>query len=432
MSEPSGNGTQRPLRVAALGLSLLLAAACSGQTPGTEATRSSTTTTTTPTAELPEDSLQAIVDELPEALRVPGVVVGVSNARSSWLGAAGIDDVSAVSPMTPTRRFRAASITKLFTITVVMGMVEDGRLSLDDRLSTWFPSFPNAADITVRMLLAHTAGVNTDWWDHEDILDVTLADLGKTWTPAEVIDLIAQRPPAGPPGGASLYSNTGYILLGEIAAAVGGAPIGTLIERTVIEPLRLAHTTYQFDNPPHLAHAYYDFAGETIDTGTMAINPLTSMAGAAGAIHTDAADLLRFFDALFQSDRLLTPQTIRSLQSTGHTSTRWGLGLMAYCPCEGDGAETTYAGWGHTGELPGYFSVAVHYPAPAVSIVVFLNRSANDGQRFDHGFLDPIAERLLRTVVTQTEPTPPDQPRVRETSGHRTPAWPRTMEDYRP
>jgi len=74
----------------------------------------------------------------------------------------------------------------------------------------------------------------------------------------------------------------------------------------------------------------------------------------------------------------------------------------------------------------------VHYPAPAVSIVVFLNRSANDGQRFDHGFLDPIAERLLRTVVTQTEPTPPDQPRVRETSGHRTPAWPRTMEDYRP
>jgi hypothetical protein len=71
---------------------------------------------------------------------------------------------------------------------------------------------------------------------------------------------------------------------------------------------------------------------------------------------------------------------------------------MGFCPCEGTGAETTYTGWGHVGDLPGFFSVGVHYLEAGASIVVFLNRDVVGGQTFDHDFLDPVVERLLEAV----------------------------------
>jgi D-alanyl-D-alanine carboxypeptidase len=381
---------------------VMLAAACSGSRRSSpdDAAASADRATGDPTRRvpLPVARLQGIADSLPASLGVPGVVVGVSKDGETWIGAAGVDDTSTATPMDAGRQFRIASITKLFTVTVIMGMVEHGDLSLDDRLSRWYPSFPNAADITVRMLLTHTAGVNTDWWEQPDIVQAAADNLSREWTPDEVIDLIAARPPAGPPGGVSLYSNTGFILLGQIAAKVGGAPIGALIESRVIKPLGLVHTTFQFDNPPNLAHAYYDYAGQTLDVGRMDMRAFTSMAGAAGAVHSDAADLLAFLDALFASDRLLEPSTVRSLQSTELTGIRWGVGPMGFCPCEGTGAATTYTGWGHVGDFPGFFSVGVHYVKAGVSIVVFLNRDVVGGQPFDHGFLDPVVERLLEAA----------------------------------
>ena len=229
----------------------------------------STTTQAESRDALPIDALQAAVDQLPSSLRVEGAVVGVSSHGQTWRGAAGVDDTSTGTPMATDRRFRAASITKLYVDAVVLNLVDQGALSLDDHLDRWYPKFPNANDITIRMLMNHTAGVTTDWWLSPDLLQSALDNLGRTWTPGEVIELMAKREPVGPPGGPALYSNTGFILLGEIAAQVGAESIGALIEDRIIRPLDLQHTTFGFDNPPDLAHAYYDFQGNTIDATAM-------------------------------------------------------------------------------------------------------------------------------------------------------------------
>jgi D-alanyl-D-alanine carboxypeptidase len=401
----------RQLRVAlCASLAFLGASACTGSPQATASVAADSAPPTSPPEEplvsppLPAAELGAIVDGLPAALDVPGVIVAVSRGGERWVGTAGVDDTEAGTPMRPEGRFRAASITKLFTAAVILGMVEDGDLSLDDTLDHWFPEFPNAGEITIRMLLSHTAGVTSDWWEHPDLAQLALDDLSRIWTPAEVLDVTAQHPPAGPPGGAPLYSNTGYILLGEIAADIGNALIGELIEHRIVGPLKLRNTSYQFDPPPDLLHGYFEFEGITLDTTTTPVPELPSMAGAAGAIHTNATDLLTFLDALAGSDRPLDPATVAVMQSTDDTGNRWGLAFMGYCPCTGSGPETTYSGWGHTGHLPGHYSVVVHFAHLDASVVAFINNDTVDGQPVDHTFLDATVEQIAHQVALHPAP----------------------------
>ena len=117
---------------------------------------------------------------------MPGVVVAVSVRGEIWTGAAGIEDTTTGAAMRADRRFRAASITKLFTARVIVGMVERGELGIDDTISEWFPTFPNAERITIRMLLSHTGGVTTDWWLQPELLELATADLAREWNPRKL------------------------------------------------------------------------------------------------------------------------------------------------------------------------------------------------------------------------------------------------------
>ena len=363
---------------------------------------SSTTSQTKSGDALPIDALQAAVGQLPGSLRVEGTVLGVSRHGQTWIGAAGVDDTATGTPMATDRRFRVASITKLYVDAVVLSLVDEGALSLDDRLGRWYPTFPNASDITVRMLMDHTAGVTTDWWLSPDLLQVALDNLGRTWKPSEVIDFMAKRPPVGPPGGPALYSNTGFILLGEIAAHVGGESIGALIEDRIIRPLGLQHTTFGFDNPPDLAHAYYDFQGHTIDVTAMPMQAMLSMAGAAGAIQTDATDLLTFVETLLGTTDILSESSRLLLSPPTPVPDRFLHGVMGFCPCQPTDTGTAYSGWGHTGDIPGFFSAAVYFPPSDTTVVIFLNRDIVDGVTFGHDELDGVVEQLARLLDAET------------------------------
>jgi len=351
---------------------------------------------------LPIDALQIAVGQLPASLGVERAVIGVSRGDHIWLGAAGVDDTATGRPMATDRHFRAASITKLYVDGVVLNLVDQGVLSLDDRLAQWYPTFPNADEITVRMLMSHTAGVTTDWWLSPDLIQLALDDLGRTWTPSEVIELMAKRDPAGPPGGPALYSNTGFVLLGEIAAAVGGDSIGGLIEDRIITPLGLAHTSFGFENPPDLAHAYFDFQGHTIDVTAMPMQAMLSMAGAAGAIQTDTSDLLTFVHALLGTTELVSQSSRALLSPRTPVSDRFHHGVMGFCPCATSTTGTVYSGWGHSGDIPGYFSATAYFTASDTTVVVFLNRDSVDGVTFQHDALDGVVEQIALLLEHQS------------------------------
>jgi D-alanyl-D-alanine carboxypeptidase len=125
----------------------------------------------------------------------PGAILHVeSPTLGTWTGVVGLGRVAPGVPMRPADRFRAGSIAKPFVSVVVLQLAERGRLSLDARLPRVLPAsvvarFPNAPDISVRMLLGHRSGIPE--WD-TSLMDIVIAHHpAKVWTIAEKLDLAA-------------------------------------------------------------------------------------------------------------------------------------------------------------------------------------------------------------------------------------------------
>ena len=159
-------------------------------------------------------------------------------------------------------RFRVGSITKTFVATVVLQLVGEGRLRLDDPVERWLPGVvPDGHRITVRQLLNHTSG----FYDYLHTLPMPpaqefLDNRWRTWTAAELVQRAVAHPPTfEPPGSAYAYSNTNYLLLGQIVEKVTGRSYGKEIERRIIRPLRLPGTSMPGTSPwirgPH-PHGY--------------------------------------------------------------------------------------------------------------------------------------------------------------------------------
>src|SRR3954469_373134 len=170
---------------------------------------------------------QALHDALRDpSTQSPGAILHVQSPKlGRWTGVAGLGRVAPAEPMRPGDRFRAGSIVKMFVAVTVLQLSERGRLSLDARLPEVLPAsvtgrVGNAADITVRMLLGHRAGIPD--WDSPAIDEQVARDPAKVWTVGEYLDLAAAKPPLFAPGTSFSYSNTDYPLLGLIIEGITG------------------------------------------------------------------------------------------------------------------------------------------------------------------------------------------------------------------
>ncbi|GAA0275446.1 serine hydrolase domain-containing protein [Cryptosporangium japonicum] len=241
----------------------------------------------------------------PEQLRhTPGLVVSVvSGSRTVYTHGFGRADVAKNVPMDPDRSLvRIASITKLFTATAVMQQVEAGRLDLDADVNGYLRDFtiPRTypRPITLRMLLSHTAGF-------EDRIVGTGAR-----TAGDVVPLgryLAENMPKRirPPGVVSAYSNYGAALAGYLVTLVSGEPYDRYVERHILAPLGMTHSTAAEPVPAGLgepAKSYRD-NGETIP---FAFDQLTP----DGSISATASDLAKFAIAHLNSGAgILRPET---------------------------------------------------------------------------------------------------------------------------
>jgi D-alanyl-D-alanine carboxypeptidase len=225
---------------------------------------------------------------------------------------------------------------KPFVAVTVLQLAERGRLSLDARLPEVLPAsvtrrVANAADITVRMLLGHRAGIPD--WDSPTLDEYVARHQAKVWKVDELLDLAAAKPPLFAPGTSFSYSNTDYTLLSLVIERLTGHSWRHEVTRRVLRPLRLTHT--HLPTPGHrsikgpLAHGYVELDGQLVD-----VNLDPSFAGAAGAyaLVTTVQDLTRFLDALI-AGRLFRHRatlkqmlTIRPAQGEGGL-VGYGLGI---------------------------------------------------------------------------------------------------------
>ncbi|MGY1776181.1 serine hydrolase domain-containing protein [Geodermatophilus sp. SYSU D00804] len=369
---------RRWMRPAALALALLAGAGTTGFTATPEHPAGSAPA---PAATLDPD-LAARIDELARAALTDGVtgaVVGISDpARGSYLQAYGTADTTG-TPMTTDVHYRIASVTKTLTAQAVLRLVDQGRLSLDDRLDEYVPDIPHGDEITIRDLLGMRAGVY-DFVADEDFLARYAADpLLPGWSPYDALEIIrAHAGEATPPGEATVYSNSEYVLLGLVLERVTGRS-AQQVTTSVIEQLGLPETSYPTTAalPEPFAHGYVNTDSELAppDPGAEEPRDVTysnpEVPFTAGAVVSTVPDMLRYAEQL-ATGAGLTPETARLRQEwTPLTSSgirvQYGLGVLRL----GD--------WvGHNGSVFGYSDVVSHLPEQGASVVVMVN--AADGE----------------------------------------------------
>ncbi|EIV92094.1 serine hydrolase [Frankia sp. QA3] len=292
------------------------------------------------------------------AAGVPGILVRVQDQRGSGQAAAGVADLATGAPLQPQARVRVGSITKTFVATVVLQLVEEGRLGLDRPVGRWLPGLLRGGDtITVRQLLNHTSGL-FDYTADPALLSGIVHN--RVFDPKELVATAETHPSSFPPGTAWEYSNTNYIVAGLLVESITRRPLGEELQRRIFRPLGLTDTslpTTTGNLRGYHAHGYVpaDLAptpdGRPFDvTG---LNP--SHAWASGAVVSSARDLAHFYRSLLGgkvlSARMLREMTTTTVETPGDPKVRYGLGIERV-------QDRCGANWGHSGAIFGYQSMA--------------------------------------------------------------------------
>jgi D-alanyl-D-alanine carboxypeptidase len=287
-------------------------------------------TTTTPTGDSAETEAQ--LASLLESHRTAGEFVGARIAFRDRNGtvteaAAGTDTIGPnAKPVSLDVPWGIGSITKVFVAVTVLQLVDEGRMELNTHIDTYFPDLPGAAKITIRDLLQHTSGLN-EYNDQPEILNGAT----RVWSPDELIAVAEARGRVGLPGAAYHYSNTNYILLGEIIHKATGNSWLDEVTTRIIKPLGMRSTGIIDPSNVAVGHSLVDTTFEV----KVLLDP--SSGGSAGALESTGRDLLLFADAL-NGGRLLKQESQTAMESFvpgddlsafGVTHS-YGLGLERY------------------------------------------------------------------------------------------------------
>jgi D-alanyl-D-alanine carboxypeptidase len=281
--------------------------------------------------------------DLMTATGAAGAQVRITAGGRQLTARSGVARLGASRGVPVNGRFRIASVTKTFTATVILQLVGERRLALDDSVSRYLPGLlPDGDRITVRMLLQHSSGLH----NYSDDLTGDPAELQRHWDPRDLVAMAIAHPLNFPPGTASRYSNSDYIVAGLLVEHLTGRPWAAAVRDRIIRPLGLHDTTLPGDRTtipgPH-AHGYTQRGGALVDVTAM--NP--SVGWAAGEIISTTADLDTFTAALF-AGRLLAPAQLTDMTTVSPADGAYGLGLSTNVLACGVRV------WGHTGDVPGY------------------------------------------------------------------------------
>ncbi|MEU5694783.1 serine hydrolase domain-containing protein [Actinosynnema sp. NPDC020468] len=344
------------------------------------------------------------IDALAAKHGVPGVQVGLlaldgDDADVRVLGS-GVTSTSTGVPVTPRTVFHYGSITKVWTTTLVLQLVDDGLLTLDTPVTEVLPGFATAVPghaerITVRHLLTHTAGIDgdvfTDTGDGDDCV-------------AKYVDALAGAVSITEPGGPFSYANSGFVVAGRIVEVLRGQVWDDVLAERLLRPLGLTHVITRFrDAPLHRAAVGHHTDPDTgVATATTRWH-LPRSIGPAGIAVGDSADLLAFLAAHLRGGVGLTGERVLSeesallmrrehvdLSALSTTTSGWGLGWMR----SDWGADTAVH---HNGGTIGQIAESHSFPGLGLALCVLTNS--------DRG--TALADELEAEIAAEFGLTPP-------------------------
>jgi D-alanyl-D-alanine carboxypeptidase len=255
---------------------------------------------------------------------VPGVYAEVRDDGRTWRGASGVADVSTGRPIRPQMRQRVGSITKTFTAAAILQQVEMGRIQLDVPIGSYLPQLiagQRGEKITVRMLLNHTSGLADYLFSAFPSLPVSPQSLDdnrfRQFQPAELIRMGLAAPAVGEPGGPiGVYSNTNYLILGQLLEQVTGTTAEKYITDNVIARAGLQHTEFPrgpYIKGPHsrMYEALYGLIDPPRDYSVYNM----SWVGPAAALVSTMEDLNTFYRTLLDG-KIVNRSSLAQMQRT--------------------------------------------------------------------------------------------------------------------
>ncbi len=335
--------------------------------PAPDGTRAAPAAGTSPATGLDPVELKSATDGVHRA-GVPGVYAEVRDAGRTWRGASGVADVTTGRPVTPDMRQRVGSVTKTFTAAAVMQQVEQGRIQLDAPIGGYLPQLvpgERGRKITVRMLLNNTSGlpdyIRYAFPSLQNMSPKSLDDNRfRQFRPAELIEIGVNAPPAGEPGATpGVYSNTNYLLLGQLLEQVTGTTAEEYITRNVIERAGLRHTEFPAGpgiKGPH-SRMYEALWGLNDPPRDYSVYNM-SWTGTGAALVSTMEDLNRFYGKLLDG-KIVNQASLAQMQRTvpvvalDGTMIEYGLGLHKV-DIQGCG---TF--WGHDGTVWGAGTISL-------------------------------------------------------------------------
>ncbi|MGD0498151.1 MAG: serine hydrolase domain-containing protein [Bryobacteraceae bacterium] len=321
---------------------------------------------------------------------VPSVSVAVvRDGKLAYAGAFGSASLAPRRAATVETRYAIGSISKQFTAAALLLLQEEGKLSLDDKVSKYFPDLTRADQITLRQLLSHTSG-------YEDYApqDYIIPAWTKPVTPQQILDGWAKKPLNFDPGTRWQYSNTNYVLAAAIFEKVAGRPLAAFLKEKIFDPLGMQSAGEWPPARPDDAQAYTRYA----------MGPPRPVQREASGWYSGAAELemtpsdLAKWDIAFLQKKILSAKSYeeftREVKLADGGATRYALGLMVR---DEDGIPAVE----HSGEVSGFLASSTMFPSRNGAVIVVSNEDCI-------GVVEPVS-RQIADLTFGGEPAPAEK-----------------------
>jgi CubicO group peptidase (beta-lactamase class C family) len=320
--------------------------------------------------ELPAELRHKIDGVVNNALAKTGVpsasVAVVKDGKIAYLQAYGTARLDPLTPAKLEMRYCIGSISKQFTAAALLMLQEQGKLSLDDKVSKFIPGLTRGNEVTIRQLLSHTSGYQ-DFWPQDYVMPMILQPV----TAQQIMDMWAKKPLDFDPGDKWQYSNTNFVIAGVIAEKASGVPLMEFLRQHVFTPLDMKSVT-DIDSEklgPADPAAYIRYA-----LGPLRPAPEEGRGWmfAAGELAMTAADLAKW-DISIIDQKLMKPASYRELSRevllNNGVGTQYALGVDVT-------NESGRRRLEHGGEVSGFTAENIVYPDDRVAVVVLTNQDA--------------------------------------------------------
>ena len=327
------------------------------------------------------DSLFDRVEQADKAMASFSLFKDGKNVYSRSIGYADVENKIKANENT---HYRIGSITKTYTAVMIMQLVEKDQLALSDKLSSFYPTIPNANKITIEQLLHHRSGLynftNSD--SYTSIMESPI-------TEDAFITMFIKNGTNFEPGEKMEYSNTGYVMLSLVIQKITGKSYSENLNERIIKPLNLKNTFYGRKIDPKNGDAYsYNFN----DSWEKSTETHMSVPTGAGAIVSNASDVNVFFYHLMNG-KLISKESLQTMMTM---KDRYGFALIQI-PFYGKVA------YGHNGGIDSFVSSTGYFPEENVGITLLTNGMNTNMNNILIGILSIYFDRTYELPVYQDQ-----------------------------